>query len=231
MARLSFRSCPLSLSGYGIHRSESFLVASAADLSIGVEIWLWRKVGADRQPISPRLDHSGAQEIDVGATVHLTLDELEPGNLALRLAVGPGSTMAARTAASSSQTPEAKDASSPLTPSRSQGVRSSVFLAAAMVLNRSRSLRAATIFGEAVSTATLMREASADLQSRSAVSKQAMVRAGGIVAIRGHRIGCSVSAVSRPRCRRVSGEAVRGGAAAGVGQTSQAAALRPGMVG
>ena len=40
-----------------------------------------------------------------------------------------------------------------------------------------------------------------------------------------------VSAVSRPRCRRVSGEAVRGGAAAGVGQTSQAAALRPGMVG
>ena len=52
-----------------------------------------------------------------------------------------------------------------------------------MVWNRSRRLRAATIFGEAVSTATLMPKASADLQSRSAVSKRAMVRPGGIVVI------------------------------------------------
>ncbi len=92
-----------------------------------------------------------------------------------------GSTMAARTAASSSRTPEAKDAISLSTASRSQGVRTSVFLAATMVLKRSSRLRAATIFGEAVSTATLMRNASADLQSRSDVSRRATVRAGGTV--------------------------------------------------
>ena len=50
-----------------------------------------------------------------------------------------------------------------------------------MVLNRSRRLRAAAISGEAVSTATLTRKASADLQSRSRVSRRAMVRAGGTV--------------------------------------------------
>ena len=50
-----------------------------------------------------------------------------------------------------------------------------------MVLKRSRRLRAATILGEAVSIATLTRKASADLQSRSDVSRRAMVRAGGTV--------------------------------------------------
>jgi len=44
-------------------------------------------------------------------------------------------------------------------------------------------LRAATIVGEAVSIATLMRRASADLQSRSEVSSRAMVRAGGTVTV------------------------------------------------
>ena len=90
-----------------------------------------------------------------------------------------GSTMAARTVASSSPRPEVKDASSLPTSSRSEGVRSSVFLAATMVLNRSRRLRAAAISGEAVSPATLTPSALADLQSRYRVSRRVMVRVDG----------------------------------------------------
>jgi len=56
----------------------------------GNRFWLWRTFGADRQPVSPRLDHSSAQGVDLAATVHLPLDELKFGDLALGLAVGPG---------------------------------------------------------------------------------------------------------------------------------------------
>jgi len=59
-------------------------------VSIGVEIWLWRELGADWQPVSPRLDRASAQEVDLAAAVHLALDELEFGDLTLGLAVGPG---------------------------------------------------------------------------------------------------------------------------------------------
>ncbi len=94
-----------------------------------------------------------------------------------------GSTIAALTAASSASMPNAKDASSLSAASRIHDARSLGFLAAIMVWKRSRRLRAATIVGEAVSIATLMRRASADLQSRSEVSSRAMVRAGGTVVI------------------------------------------------
>ena len=99
--------------------------------------------------------------------------------------------MAERTAASSSRTPDAKDARSLPAASSSHAARPSVLLAATLastlaatlaatlVLRRSRRLRAATIRGEVVSTATLTRRASANLQSRPFVSRRAMVRPGG----------------------------------------------------
>ena len=90
-------------------------------LSIGVESWLWRDFGADRQVLSPWLDHPGPQEVDVGTPVHLALDELEPGHLSLRLSVGPGLDDGGPHSGLVSPTPEAKDASLLPTASRSQG--------------------------------------------------------------------------------------------------------------
>jgi len=40
-----------------------------------IEARLWREVEADRQPLSPRLDPSSAQKVDLPATVHLTPDD------------------------------------------------------------------------------------------------------------------------------------------------------------
>ena len=54
-----------------------------------MEFWLWRKLGADRQAVSPWLNRPGAQQVDLAATVHLPLDELKLGDLPLSLPVGP----------------------------------------------------------------------------------------------------------------------------------------------
>src|SRR5215207_11648622 len=37
-----------------------------------------------------RKENTPAEQVEAGATVHLTLDQLEPGDLALRLAAAPG---------------------------------------------------------------------------------------------------------------------------------------------
>ncbi len=119
------------------------------------------------------------QKVDLAAAVHLAANELQLGDLPLGLAVGPRLDDGCPHGILVVPDPEAKEANSLPCASRSQEERSSVFFAATMVLKRSWRLRAATIPGEVVSTATLTRKASADLQSRSDVSSLAMVRAGG----------------------------------------------------
>ncbi len=47
-------------------------------VSIGVEIWLWRRLGADRQPLSRWLCYSSAQKVDLPAAIHLALGAPEP---------------------------------------------------------------------------------------------------------------------------------------------------------
>jgi len=54
----------------------------------GVQIWLFRTSDAASSSIS-RSAESGTEEIEIGPAVHLPLQELELGDLAFRLAIGP----------------------------------------------------------------------------------------------------------------------------------------------
>ena len=70
-------------------KARGFPALAALCGSIDVENWLWRRLSADRQPVSPRLNHASLQKVDLAAAVHLAANELQLGDMSLRLAVGP----------------------------------------------------------------------------------------------------------------------------------------------